>query len=260
MHANTFAARAGRWSAQHRKKAIWGWIAFVVVSLAIGSAVGTKTPTEYIGPGESGRADRLANDHFPKDAGESVFIQAGKGGDARDASVRKAVDDTIAAVSSERGVTNVESPYAKGNEGQIAKDGSAVLVNFDVRGDETQSEKAIGPVVDAVHRVEAQNPGVYVGQFGEASANKALSQAFEDDFQKAETLSLPITLVILVVAFGALVAAGIPLLLGLTAVDGHARPRRAAQPDHPDGRHDQLDHPAHRPGRRRRLHAVLRAS
>ena len=32
MHANTFAARAGRWSAQHRKKAIWGWIAFVVVA------------------------------------------------------------------------------------------------------------------------------------------------------------------------------------------------------------------------------------
>jgi uncharacterized membrane protein YdfJ with MMPL/SSD domain len=218
VHANTFAARAGRWSAQHRKKAIWGWLAFVVVSLAIGSAVGTKTPTEYIGPGESGRADRLTNDHFPKEAGESVFIQAAKGGDARDASVRKAVDDTIAAVSGKPGVTNVESPYAKGNEGQIAKDGSAVLVNFDVRGDEKQSEDAVGPVIDAVHRVEAQNPGVYVGQFGEASASKALSKAFEDDFKKAETLSLPITLLILVVAFGALVAAGIPLLLGLSAV------------------------------------------
>ena len=59
---------------------------------------------------------------------------------------------------------------------------------------------------------------MFVGQFGDASADKAISKAFEDDFKKAEVLSLPITLLILVVAFGALVAAGVPLLLGLTAV------------------------------------------
>jgi uncharacterized membrane protein YdfJ with MMPL/SSD domain len=218
VHANTFAARAGRWSAQHRKKAIWGWIAFVVVSLAIGSAVGVKNPTEYIGPGDSGRADRLTYDHFPKDAGESVFIQAPAGGDARDPAVRKAVDDTIAAISGKPRVADVESPYAKGNEGQVSQDGTAVIVNFKIRGDETQTEDAVTPLIDAIRRVEGENPGVYVGQFGDASASKALSKAFEDDFKKAETLSLPITLVILVVAFGALVAAGIPLLLGLSAV------------------------------------------
>ena len=54
MHANTFAARAGRWSAQHRKTAIWGWIAFVAVAFVIGGAVGVKKPTDYIGPGDSG--------------------------------------------------------------------------------------------------------------------------------------------------------------------------------------------------------------
>jgi len=218
VHANTFAARAGRWSAQHRKAAIWGWIAFVAVAFVIGGAVGVKKPTEYIGPGESGRADQLALDHFPKDASESVLIQAAKGGGARDAAVREAVDDTIAAVSGKPRVAEVKSPYAKGNENQISKDGRSVLVNFKVRGDEEQTVDAIDPVVTAVAQVKAQNPGVFVGQFGAASANKALSKSFEDDFKKAETLSLPITLVILVVAFGALVAAGIPLLLGLSAV------------------------------------------
>ncbi|MEA2320966.1 MAG: putative drug exporter of the superfamily [Solirubrobacteraceae bacterium] len=218
MHANTFAARAGRWSAQHRKTAIFGWIAFVVVAFVIGGAVGVKKPTEYIGPGESGHADRLATDHFPKDAGESVLIQAAKGGSARDAAVRKAVDDTIAAVSGRPRVAEVKSPYAKGNETQIAKDGRSVLVNFKLRGDTEQTGDAIDPVVAAVDRVKAQNSRVFVGEFGSASADKALSKSFEDDFKKAEKLSLPITLLILVVAFGALVAAGIPLLLGLTAV------------------------------------------
>jgi RND superfamily putative drug exporter len=218
VHANTFAARAGRWSAQHRKTAIWGWIAFVIVAFVIGGAVGIKKPDHDTRVGDSGRADALATDHFPKDASESVLIQAPKGGSARGADVHKAVADTIAAVSSKRRVADVQSPYAKGNESQISKDGSSVLVNFKVRGDDDQTSKAIDPILAAVDRVKAENPNVSVGEFGGASADKALSKAFQDDFKKAETLSLPITLVILVLAFGALVAAGVPLLLGLSAV------------------------------------------
>src|SRR6185436_14045467 len=80
------------------------------------------------------------------------------------------------------------------------------------------AETAVAPVLAAVERVQAAHQDVFVGEFGSASANKALSKAFEDDFKKAETLSLPITLIILVLAFGALVAAGVPLLLGLSAV------------------------------------------
>jgi uncharacterized membrane protein YdfJ with MMPL/SSD domain len=184
VHANTFAARAGRWSAQHRKKAIWGWIAFVIIAFVIGGAVGVKKPTEYIGPGDSGRADQLALDHFPKDQSESVLIQARKGGSADDAAVRKAVDDTIAAVRGKERVAEVKSPYAKGNEEtQVSKDGRSVLVNFKVRGDEEQTSDAIDPVVSAVNRVKAQNPDVFVGEFGGASANKALSKSFQDDFK-----------------------------------------------------------------------------
>ena len=119
--------------------------------------------------------------------------------------------------SKQKDVFDVQSPYAKGNEGQIAEDGS-VLVNFKLRGDETAAETSVEPVLAAVAGVQAANQSVFVGEFGAASANKALSKAFEDDFKKAETLSLPITLIILVLAFGALVAAGVPLLLGLSAV------------------------------------------
>ena len=218
MHANTFAARAGRWSAQHRKKAIWGWIAFVVVAFAIGSAVGTKKPSDYVGPGDSGKADQLLLDHFPKQADESVLVQAPRGGSARDADVRQAVADVVAAVAGKPAVADVRSPFAKGNEGQISRDGRSALVTFEVRGDEQQSQDRIDPILAAIERVKRANDRVFVGQFGDASANKALSEAFQDDFKKAETLSLPITLIILVLAFGALVAAGVPLLLGLSAV------------------------------------------
>ena len=55
-----------------------------------------------------------------------------------------------------------------------------------------------------------REPGVFVGQFGDASTNKAVSKTVREDFAQAETLSLPITLVILLLAFGALTAAGVP--------------------------------------------------
>ena len=132
-------------------------------------------------------------------------------------------------------------------------------MNFEVRGDDDAAEKRDRPVVAAVDARRRQNQPVFVGQFGDASANKALAKAFEDDFKKAETLSLPITLIILVLAFGALVAAGIPLLLALSAV--LATLGLVALPSHivPHGRHDQLDRPAGRHGGGRRLHALLPA-
>src|SRR6476620_3048079 len=82
MHANTFAGRMGRWSAQHRKKAIWGWIAFVVIAFVVGNAVGTKAPSHQDYVGQSGQAEKLFADHFAKKDGEQVMVQARKGGRA----------------------------------------------------------------------------------------------------------------------------------------------------------------------------------
>ena len=66
--------------------------------------------------------------------------------------------------------------------------------------------------------MQRAHPGLFIGEVGDGSANKAINERISADFQRAEVTSLPVTLVILVLAFGALVAAGIPLLLGLTAV------------------------------------------
>src|SRR3954466_5843735 len=96
VHANTFAARAGRWSAQHRKTAIWGWIAFVVIAFVIGGAVGTQKPDHQDYIGQSGQAAKLFDNHFPKKDDEQVLVQAPKGGHATGPAVRKAVAGTVA--------------------------------------------------------------------------------------------------------------------------------------------------------------------
>src|SRR5215217_1128230 len=80
------------------------------------------------------------------------------------------------------------------------------------------AEDKIDPALNTVAKLDNAQSGYRIEEFGDASASKALDKAFEDDFRKAEVTSLPITLIILILAFGALLAAFVPLLLAITAV------------------------------------------
>src|SRR4051794_16688868 len=113
---SNLAARAGRWSAQHRKTAVLGWLAFVVIAFVIGGMVGTKTlAPEEQGNGSSRVADQARADAFPKQAAESVLVQAKGDVKASDPAFRAAVEDVSARLSSTKNVMDVESPLAKGN-------------------------------------------------------------------------------------------------------------------------------------------------
>ena len=218
MNRNNIAARMGRWSATHWKTATFGWLAFVVVSFGIGGMVGMKTlDADAPGPGESGRMDRILDAGFPQPAGESILVQSSTLR-TTDPEFRAAVHDVVAAISKLDAVQHVRSPLAPANSGQIAPNGHAALVGLQIRGDPDTAVDRIGPVLDRVDELQKAHPQVFIGQFGDASKVDALVTAYGDDLGKAGLLSLPVTLVILLVAFGTLVAAGIPLLLALTAV------------------------------------------
>jgi anti-anti-sigma factor len=221
MPTRNLARRAARWSARHRRIAIFGWLALVVVCLGLASNVGLQEiKDEDAGNGESRRADQtLADAGFADRASEQVLVQSEDGrlrvGDPR---FTTGIDDVVRRLRVTPNVVDVQSPLAPANEGQISRDRRSALVTFDLRGDADLAEQRVGPVLGVVAGLDRAHPGLRIEEFGDASASKALSKAFEDDFRKAELLSLPITLLILVVAFGALVAAGIPLLLGLSSV------------------------------------------
>jgi uncharacterized membrane protein YdfJ with MMPL/SSD domain len=208
---SNLAARMGRWSASHWKTATFGWLALVLVAFAVGNAVGTKTVDPYTaGPGESGRMDRILDDGFKQPAAENVVIQS-RSLRAGDPAFDSAVADVVARVSKEADVQNV-------HRGQVSKDGHTALVEFDIRGDKNKAGDKVGSVLDRVDEAQSAHPGFFIGEFGDASAQAAADEAAAKDLESAGVFSIPITLIILVVAFGALVAAGIPLLLALTAV------------------------------------------
>jgi RND superfamily putative drug exporter len=216
------AARMGRWSAQHRKKAILGWIAFVILATVAGGAVGQRTLTDAeTSNGQSAAAERaIEGAGFPDDATEQVFVQ-GKGSlKASDRSFGAALDDLARRLKATSHVTDVQSPLTAGNEGQISKDGRSAVVTFKIPGDDDQVADRVDATLATTAAAQQAHPGLRIEQFGGASADKAISKSFADDFKRAEVLSVPITLLILLIAFGALVAAGLPLLLALTAVMG----------------------------------------
>jgi RND superfamily putative drug exporter len=208
---SSLAARAGRWSARNKKKAFFGWLAFVAIAFMLGNAAGMKTlEEEDQGSGEQARAEQIYNDAFPDEpAEESVLVQAKKNGDATVlTAATKDVRDTVAGFDG-----------VKMRKTDTSKDGRSQLVNFELTGtDEVAQEKLITEIMVATGKTADRHRQVEVGHFGSASAGKALDESFEKDFQKAESLSLPLTLAILLIAFGALVAAAVPVLLALSAV------------------------------------------
>jgi RND superfamily putative drug exporter len=219
MPTQNLAGRAGRWAADHWKTAVFGWLALVVVAVVAGGAVGTvKQKDSDSATGETAKAvailDRAG---FQTPAGESVLVQS-KTLTVHDAAFRAVVADTIGRLSRQPDVRRIESPLAAGHGGQVSQDGRSALIQFDIAGQEEKAADKVAPIMAAVDSVQKANPSFFVGEFGYGSANHELNDTLGKDFQRAEMTSLPVTLVILLIAFGALAAAGVPVLLAFSGV------------------------------------------
>jgi uncharacterized membrane protein YdfJ with MMPL/SSD domain len=208
MHRN-LAARAGRWSAAHWKTATFGWLAFVVAAVAFGSLAGTKQLTDAeSSSGEAARAERiLAAAGFDNSASEVVLVQAKSGDGAPDA----AAAGVAAMLRARHDVKDVKAPV-------LSKDNRSLLVQFELKGNGDTADTRVQPVLDAVAGQQRAHPQLTIAEFGEASAEHALNATTGKDFSRAEHLSLPATFAILLLAFGAFVAAGVPVLLAFSAV------------------------------------------
>ena len=213
------AGRAGRWSAAHWKTAAFGWIAFAVVAVALGSFVGAKAMKDYaIANGDSRRAAEILDQgNFDIPARESVLVQS-KTSTVDDPVFLVTIGAVLQTLSLQPDVTNVVSPQSNPNAGLISADRHSALVQFDVKGKADDAQDRIAPILSAIDGVQSGTPSVIVEEFGQASSDYLLSQRFDHDMGRAEVTSLPLTLAILVVAFGALVAAGLPVILAFSAV------------------------------------------
>jgi len=204
--------RAARWSATHPWRAIALWLAFVAACFAIGQAAGTRKATNLDqAVGQSGQAAHWLHDSKLDDpAKESVLISP-RAGHLDTATATRATADVTQRLRALPGVVHVDEP-------QRAKTGDAILVNVTMRGDPDTAQDRVQPLLDATSATQRGYPELRVEEVGDASIAKGVNTELGKSFGKATNISLPVTLVILLVAFGAIIAAGVPVLLALSAV------------------------------------------
>jgi uncharacterized membrane protein YdfJ with MMPL/SSD domain len=209
---HNLAARAGRWSVQHRRKAILGWLAFVFVSMVIGFNLLPQKNIEPMDgmPGESGKAGQILNDAYPDEAAEQVLVQS-KTLKASDPQFKAAVADVTERLEGTKGVEEVAA-------GQVSKDGHSALVTFTLPGEAKETEENVVGALAAVDAAAKANPELRIAESGDASINKTTKDKSNEEMGSSAMYTIGLTLFILAFTFGALLAAGIPVLLGLTSV------------------------------------------
>jgi uncharacterized membrane protein YdfJ with MMPL/SSD domain len=220
QRSNNIAARMGRWSANHWKTAVFGWLAFVVAAFYIGNAVGTKTiKDEDAGTGQSHRADQILKDGFPQsDALTEIVLVQSSSKKVSNPEFRATVNDVVSAVKGNPEVKNIKSPLNPAHGDQVSNDGRTVMVTWEMKGKYDHAKTKIDAVQAAVDKVGAAHPTFYVGEAGAVSSHKAIDKMFSDQLKTAGERSIPITIIVLLLVFGALVAVGVPLLLALSGV------------------------------------------
>ena len=225
-HRGPVVERIAGWSARHRKTAVFGWLALVAVLFVAAQALGSKNLPSY-DPGQAGQAERALHQAAPDyygSAPEEVLVQARAPGHtfAHDASLRQAVRQVAAALAAlPTSAAHIQSPLTagaprSGGRSLVSADGRSALVTFVVPGSTKDQDQAVAADQRAVAAVQARHPDLLVAETGDASITRAIDNSL--NFRQAEATSVPITLILLLVVFGALVAAGIPILLAVSAV------------------------------------------
>ena len=223
QRAMNVAGRMGAWSAAHWKTALFSWVAFVVVAFGVGNAlIGLKQiETDDAGVGQSHKADQILKNAFPERNPQSEFVLVqSRTRTADDPAFRAAVDEVLASERGNPAIKNLDSPYAAGNASLISGDRHAAMVQWELRGDKDAAKEKIDAIVARTEAVAERHPGFYIGEAGSVSSDKALEELFKDQLKLAGERSIPITIAVLLIVLGSLVAVGVPILLALTGVLG----------------------------------------
>ncbi|MQW76570.1 MMPL family transporter [Nocardioides sp. dk4132] len=201
--------RAARWSASHPWRAILGWLALVALAVGLAAAIPTQetTSADYR-VGESGRADALVEEAGLADPDAEHVLITTTGGGALDRAEAGAAGTALAErLGDVDGVAGVAPPQWSGP-------GTAALVTIAL--DEGHDD--IEEVTAATEAVQRDHRDLELRQGGDVSLEKEINDRVADDLASAELTSVPVTLVLMLLAFGALVAAGLPVLLAGTSV------------------------------------------
>ncbi|MBV8987109.1 MAG: MMPL family transporter [Solirubrobacterales bacterium] len=212
---------AARWCIAHRRRVVIGWIALAIIASIVAQAAGRNYATNFTLPGtEAQRAIDLLSREFKSQSGDvDTIVFHTSQGTVESPSVRNAIEPLLAQVSSMPHVVAVISPYTPRGAIQVSRDRKTAFatVDYDKRANLIPNS-AGKPVLAAVDAVQARVPGLQVAAGGQVIEN---AEGF--NIGPATVVGVLAALVILLITFGSLIAAGMPLVTaGLGLITGVA--------------------------------------
>ncbi|MFF2231263.1 MMPL family transporter [Streptomyces anulatus] len=204
--------RMARWSARHAGRAIAGWFAFVVLCLVAGIALGTnEATTKDFWVGEAGRAEATATEGgLERSPTERIMIRA-RSGELDMAAAGAAAQDVTERMRDLPEVESVAAPVR-------SKDGEVLLVSVVLNGPELKGKKNVVPLLEQTAAVGADHPHLVVEETGSPAISKGVNDQRDEDLALSERISLPVTVITLLIVFGSVIMAGVPLLLALSSI------------------------------------------
>jgi putative drug exporter of the RND superfamily len=209
--------------ARHPWRALGAW--FVVLCLALASSAmflgsALTTEGEILTEPESVKGFNLLEDRFPgwDDTSELVVVRA-ENGDVRSAGFQAEVASLRADIAAAEGVRGVGDPFDNRAEGLVSRDGAAVLLPVSI-DDSGTADPMIGivDVIDAVEEMDEQD-GVAAAITGDWTIGHDFIVLSQHDLEKGELqFGLPAALIVLLLVFGAVVAALVPLAVALVSI------------------------------------------
>jgi RND superfamily putative drug exporter len=206
----------------------WRWATLVVSGLLLGvSIVGLLTGGTLVGNGgfgaslPSGEASKLIVNEIqtqaPKTGSGMTLIFSSQSLVATDPAFAAAVSQAVAPLKADARITSVTTPYDTSSvvHEMISNDQHKALVNVTFKDDSLKAEGYLSTVLAEIHP-----GGLSVIATGQVPLNKAFNGTLESDLTRAEYIALPITLLLLVLIFASVVAATLPLGVGVLAIVG----------------------------------------
>jgi RND superfamily putative drug exporter len=212
--------RLGRFTVRRRRLVLSLTALFVVAAAVFGTrAFGVLQGGGFDDPSsESARAASLVGHRFADTDPDVVLVVRGRHAGVDDPAVRDAAATVVATARQVPGVDNVASYWEAGSSKEMrSDDGRAALVLVNASGD----DDAVEDTVDALRAVaDRAPPAVSVAVGGSEASDLDITSTVQEDLGRAELIAVPITLILLLIVFGGIVAAALPLAVGAIAVLG----------------------------------------
>jgi RND superfamily putative drug exporter len=212
--------RIARFSARRPWLVVAAWAVLAVAGVWFAQGIGDVVTADATlgGNVEFARADALIDERMPgsEHPTEQVVVRSDEL-TAIEPRFQAYVEQLTEHLSGVESVLAVMSPFDAANAGLISADGHTAVIPVVLDGSGGDAEDLAEPVMDIVDEEDGVS-GFEVLVAGDGSIDAAFAETAEKDAQKSEVLGLPVALIVLVIVFGAAVAAGVPIALALLAI------------------------------------------